>query len=329
MQATISVCVITYNQQHYIRQCLDSILAQVVDEHFEVVVRDDGSKDATPDILGEYALRYPDIVRVLPVERNLGANGNLQATFAASTGEFIAVCEGDDFWTDTRKLQKQLVCARSMPDVDFFTHPATTGTDEVTMMRRWPCQESSHFDIKNVLTGFGQFAPTGSYFFRRSAVTRLPAWFSKAPVGDFFLEVYLTGTKGGFSLAEYMSKYRTASVGSWDDNIRNDKSGAKGVRAYRRIKIYLKKAFADFPQCESEFKKRLEYLNFAIAHQYMKVGKYDQFRRYMEKAGSGVGSIGRAARLLYTMRGYKSVVSGVYYAKRMSLNAKNLLQSWR
>jgi glycosyltransferase involved in cell wall biosynthesis len=322
MKKIISVCVITYNHAPYLRQCLDSILAQQVGVPFEVVIRDDGSRDTTPAIVAEYAARHPGVVRALPVERNIGANANLLTTFAAAEGDYIAVCEGDDFWTDRAKLAKQLACAERLAAVDFFTHPASTGSGDEAHARAWPCQHKPSFDARDILLGFGQFAPTASYFFRRCAVANLPAWFAKAPVGDFFMELYLTGNKLGHGLDEVMSQYRTASIGSWDDGIRNDATGEKGVRAYRMIKIYLRKSIRDFPGLEAAFAKRIEYVNFAIAHQYMKVGQHAKFRLYMDKAGGGVASIGRNAALLYRFRASRSLITSLYYVRKAIGHAK-------
>lgn len=325
MAILISVCVITYNHENYIRACLDSILSQQLQGDLEVIVRDDASTDGTATILLEYATRYPGIVTVVPTVRNIGANANLLATFSASTGEFIAVCEGDDYWTDTQKLARQLACAREMPTVNFFTHPATAGDEHNHEQRFWPCQASPSFSVSDILSHLGQFAPTASYFFRRSVLSLLPTWFPHAPIGDFFMEMYFTGQGKGYSCPEIMSKYRTFSVGSWDDVIKKDRTGEKGVRAYRLMKVFLKKASPDFKGFEPYFEKRLVMLNFAIAHQYMKVGNYSGFLRYMNKAGTHVQEISRGAAFLFKVRYIKPVVLVLYNLKKLSAYAKTFL----
>lgn len=316
MAVVISVCVISYNQELYIKKCLDSIIEQKLDCQFELIIRDDGSQDKTPILIQEYADKYPDIIKNLSEQKNIGANSNLLTTFSASRGNYIAVCEGDDFWTDKLKLQKQLDQARRLQDVDFFTHPASIGTEVQVKSKKWPCQLSEFFTLGDILRGFGQFAPTSSYFFCRDALVFLPTWFTKAPIGDFFMELYLTGRKNGYASSDVMSHYRTASVGSWDDQISNDSSGQKGVRAYRLIKIYLKKASFDFPEYQDYFKKRLEYINFAIAHQYMKSGNYLNFLLYINKAGVGICSIGPSARILFYFRKIKIIVMILYKIKK-------------
>lgn len=325
MAIAISVCVITYNHEKYIRACLDSIFSQQLQDEFEVIVRDDASIDGTAAILSEYAGRYPGQVTVIPTEKNIGANANLLETFRVATGEFIAVCEGDDYWTDTQKLARQLACAREMPAVNFFTHPALAGDEQHDEVRVWPCQQSTSFTVSDILSNLGQFAPTAAYFFRRSVVPALPAWFARAPIGDFFMEMYFTGHGEGYSLPETMSKYRTFSVGSWDDVIKKDLTGEKGVRAYRLMKVFLKKARSDFDGFESNFEKRLVMLNFAIAHQYMKVGNYSKFLKYINKAGTGVQEFSRSAALLFKVRYVKPAVLALYNLKKIGAYAKTFL----
>ena len=103
----LSVFVVTYNQEKYIRQCLDSILMQKVDFDYEVVIGEDHGTDGTRAICEEYAEKYPQ-VRLLPLKERLGIARNWQRVLSECKGEYIAMCEGDDYWTDPLKLQKQV-----------------------------------------------------------------------------------------------------------------------------------------------------------------------------------------------------------------------------
>ena len=103
----LSVFVVTYNQEKYIRQCLDSILMQEVDFDYEVVIGEDHGTDATRAICEEYAAKYPQ-VRLLPLIENLGVVKNWLRTISACKGEYVALCEGDDYWTDENKLKEQV-----------------------------------------------------------------------------------------------------------------------------------------------------------------------------------------------------------------------------
>lgn len=113
----ISVGVITYNQESTIRQTLDSILVQQGDFDLELVVGEDCGTDNTYDICKEYAARYPNIVNLLPNQKNLGIMANFARVMKACTGDYVGICAGDDYWCDEHKLQKQLERFCSHPDV--------------------------------------------------------------------------------------------------------------------------------------------------------------------------------------------------------------------
>jgi len=112
----ISVIVTTYNHEKYITQCLESVLEQKGDFQIEVIVGDDCSTDNTRKIIKEFGERYPKIISVLPMEKNLGITKNLKRCLDACTGEYIAICEGDDYWTDEYKLQKQMTLLETHQD---------------------------------------------------------------------------------------------------------------------------------------------------------------------------------------------------------------------
>lgn len=103
----VSVCVVTYNQDKYIRQCLQSIVDQRTSFDFEVIVGDDCSTDGTPVIVREFVERYPDIVRGIFREKNIGAARNYLDVHNSASGEFIAHMDGDDFWLPD-KLELQI-----------------------------------------------------------------------------------------------------------------------------------------------------------------------------------------------------------------------------
>jgi glycosyltransferase involved in cell wall biosynthesis len=104
----ISVCVICYNQSEYIGQCLESIVKQEFSGVYEVVVADDYSTDNTLDIVNSYKAKYPDLIKVIKSEGNIGVAANIIKAMSKCEGEYIALCEGDDFWICNEKLEMQL-----------------------------------------------------------------------------------------------------------------------------------------------------------------------------------------------------------------------------
>ncbi len=113
----VSVIVITYNQQDTIKQSLDSILNQVIDFSYEVIIGDDASSDRTYEICKEYQNKYPEIVRLFRNTENKGILNNYYDCVLRANGKYIADCAGDDFWIDNYKLQKQVNILEKDPEI--------------------------------------------------------------------------------------------------------------------------------------------------------------------------------------------------------------------
>jgi Glycosyl transferase family 2 len=119
----VSVVSTTYNQEAYVRDALDGFVAQKTDFPVEIIVADDASTDATPVIIQEYADRHPHLFRPIFRSENLGLHGNLTDALSAARGEYIALCEGDDFWIDPLKLAKQVALLDQHPETAVCFHP--------------------------------------------------------------------------------------------------------------------------------------------------------------------------------------------------------------
>ena len=125
MQPKVSVCCTTYNHERYLKRCLDSIVCQKTNFAFELLVFEDCSKDGTRKILEEYASKYPDIIIPLYQEENRYSKDIHVCenfVFPLVRGEYVALCEGDDYWTDEYKLQKQVDALDRNPQCNFCTH---------------------------------------------------------------------------------------------------------------------------------------------------------------------------------------------------------------
>lgn len=116
----VSISCITYNQESYIRQCLDSFLNQQTNFSFEVLIHDDASTDGTADIIREYEKKYSHIIKPIYQAENQYSKGirgiAARFNFSRALGKYIAMCEGDDYWTDPYKLQKQVDFMEANPD---------------------------------------------------------------------------------------------------------------------------------------------------------------------------------------------------------------------
>lgn len=118
---------ITYNHAPYIAQAIEGVVQQKTTSPFELVIGEDCSTDGTREIVFEYQKKYPDIIRVITSDKNIGATRNGLRTVKACQGKYIAFCEGDDYWHHPHKLQKQVDYLESHPecglvftDYDFY-----------------------------------------------------------------------------------------------------------------------------------------------------------------------------------------------------------------
>jgi glycosyltransferase involved in cell wall biosynthesis len=121
---TVSVFMITYNHEPYIAQALDSILMQKVNFDLDIVIGEDHSTDRTAEIVKAYASKYPDKIKAVYQEKNLGSTRNFIETLRRCTGKYIAYLEGDDYWTDPLKLQKQADLLEKIPSISLVFHQA-------------------------------------------------------------------------------------------------------------------------------------------------------------------------------------------------------------
>jgi glycosyltransferase involved in cell wall biosynthesis len=122
-QPKVSVVSITYNHEAFIRDTLDGFVRQETDFPVEVIVADDASTDGTPAIIQSYADRYPHLFRPILRSTNVGIHGNLTEALSLARGEYLALCEGDDYWTDPLKLTKQVSYLDDHPEAGLCFHP--------------------------------------------------------------------------------------------------------------------------------------------------------------------------------------------------------------
>ncbi len=116
MDVKVSVIIATYNQEKYIAHTLESVVNQETDFKYEVIVGEDCSTDGTAQIVKEYAEKYPELIIPIIREKNLGMSGNMFDLLSRIKGEYVAIIEGDDYWIDNRKLQKQVEFMDAHPD---------------------------------------------------------------------------------------------------------------------------------------------------------------------------------------------------------------------
>ena len=211
----VSVLIITYNHERFIRQALDSVLSQQVDFDYEVVIGEDCSTDRTRDILLEYQSRHPDKIRLLLRDSNLGAVTNFFSTLQACRGQYIALLEGDDYWTANDKLRTQVNFLDARPDFVICFHDVR-GVHENHSAPDFPYVPRN---LKPVLRLDDLLAeniiPTGSVLFRNGLLPRYPEWMLELRMADYPLHI-LNAQHGKIGyINQVMGVYRVHDAGVW------------------------------------------------------------------------------------------------------------------
>lgn len=217
---TVSICCITYNHAKYIRQCLDGFLNQQCDFEFEVLIHDDASTDGTVEIIREYEVKFPDIIKPIFQEQNqysLGVRGmNYAYNFPRAKGDYVALCEGDDYWIDPLKLQKQIDFMKSNSDCSlcFTGCEIHKGTGEKKIIKY---KLTKLIDVNRYLLN-QYFMATASLLLRRDVI-KIPnaEWMNSSFAGDFLLR-YKALTLGKIGYIDRISVvYNKGTEGSWSN----------------------------------------------------------------------------------------------------------------
>jgi glycosyltransferase involved in cell wall biosynthesis len=218
----VSVAIITYNHERFIRQAIESVLAQKANFDFEIVIGEDCSTDNTRTIVAELQQQYPERIVGLMRPHNLGAMRNLQETLAACKGQYIAFLEGDDYWTIQHKLQKQVDFLDAHPDCAISCHRVQF-IDEMNSGRNsvFPSLPQGTYTIDDLLRG--NFIMTCSAVCRWGSMGRLPDWFLGLKLADWPMFALLARA-GTIELMDgVMAVYRVHSGGVWSGRAENSR----------------------------------------------------------------------------------------------------------
>jgi len=214
-QPLVTILCIAFNQEKYIAQALDSFLMQRTDFPFEIIVHDDASTDGTGDIIRRYIKQHPDVFRpVFETENQYTRTGLkfLEDMYKDARGQYIAICEGDDYWTDPNKLQKQVDFLAAHPEAALVFHRVdvfTEGKPEDRLIFPDP-QEAPDFSIKTLLGR--NFIQTNSVMYRRQTYANLPL---KVMPFDWYMHLYHAQFGQIGFIDEVMSAYRRHPGGMW------------------------------------------------------------------------------------------------------------------
>lgn len=222
----VSILCLTYNHEQYIKDALYGFLNQKTNFDYEILVHDDASTDRTQEILHDFEEKYPEKLSVIYQKENQYSKGvKIEEIYQVSRakGKYIALCEGDDYWIDDFKLQKQFDEMERHPELDICAHgyiQMDCGSKKKTEKVLY--SEKTIIPVENIIMGGGGYVATNSLFYRKSIHDDEPE-FRKISSLDYTLQVLGSLRGGMLYLPDTMSVYRYMSDGSWSKKMMNNK----------------------------------------------------------------------------------------------------------
>ena len=232
----VSVICLCYNHENYIKDALDGFVKQKTTFPFEVLIHDDASTDKSAEIIREYEAKYPDIIKPTYQTENQHSQGvKIVKTFLwpKIRGKYIAFCEGDDFWTDENKLQKQVDFLEANPDYTVCVHNTIFCDMKTDEQKVWYPTENREITAEDAILGRRTYH-LSSVLVKTDFYFAKPAWaFMIHGVGDLPSVIYHSLSGRVMYFGDVMSFYRCGVSGSW--TARFSKNYAKRITINRKI----------------------------------------------------------------------------------------------
>lgn len=281
---TVSILCPTYNQENYIEKAIDSFLMQETNFPFEIIIHDDASTDNTANIVKIYTEKYPNIIKSIFQEENQYSQEKmiLLFLFEKAKGKYYALCEGDDYWIDAKKLQIQIDLMEKNPVCDMSFHAAESrqNHDKYGKSIAERADGNKIFSTSEVILGFGEFCPSASLVFRKDVVLAIPDFYYDAPVGDYFLQIFGSVNGGILYIDKVMSVYRQGVPGSWTsrkmDTVKKEKFTQNMILILDKLDMYLNEKY------QNEIKEIKSYYVFKMSLSYLKNDMFTSFKKDIE-----------------------------------------------
>ncbi|MFL0352400.1 glycosyltransferase [Xanthomarina sp. GH4-25] len=216
----VSIIMMTYNHEKYIEKSINSVLMQETNFDFELIVSNDCSLDSTDKIIKKILKEHPFSKRVIYNcnSKNIGMQPNFVKAFGFNKGEYISLCEGDDYWTDPLKLQKQVDFLDANLDYNICFHSIKVFNEDTQHLESDFITRNVNETTTVVDLAQGNYIHTPSVMLRNNFT--LPKWFSKVPIGDWVLYMIAIKDKKIKKLNDVMAVYRSHQEGVWSGKSR-------------------------------------------------------------------------------------------------------------
>lgn len=237
----VDIALITYNHERYVGQAIESVLAQQTEFAYRLIIGDDCSTDNTPAIIRSYAEKYPNRIKMMLDSEHRGPIHRERVGIKVldiCNAKYVAFLDGDDYWTDPSKLQKQVAFLETHPDFAICYHNARMFYEDGSReTANWlPPDHKEVSTLEDLL--FDNFIPTPSVVFRRGLLGELPDWFFTLTIADWPIHI-MNAQHGKIEyINEVMASYRVHDKGTWSSRNQVDR-GLEVIAMLDHINVYL------------------------------------------------------------------------------------------
>lgn len=270
----VSVVVVTYNHAGCLAQAIDSIAAQRTSFPFEIIIAEDCSTDGTLAVAQSLQRKYPHLVRVVATSANKGMNRNLRFGLSLARASYIALCDGDDFWIDPLKLERQVRMLDEAPQVDMAISRGMLVYPDGRQVAKpeWDYgPEQRVVPAPELFSGFAWVAPTTSLVWRSQVTGNLPAWLDEAPFADMPLLIAGSARGGVIYDPHATVAYRIAHPSSFTVRLRDTPPEQRADYA-RRAKALLCSACDHYGMPRAYLSHRINDYQLQLVRELVRAG---------------------------------------------------------
>jgi len=264
----------TYNHEPYIAKAIEGVVQQKTTFPVELIIGEDCSTDGTRAIVLDYEKKYPDLIRVIAFDENVGVVENSAQIREACRGSaYVAVCEGDDYWTDPLKLDKQVSFLEGHREYALCCHSVRVLCEGVARVKRWVEFDRETFSFEDIVNN--HFIPSMSVMYRREAMPEWPNWTRECMSGDLVMELLVLDKGLGYFMLDVMGTKidhpggATRVAGRYEFLIPNV------VSMYKHLNIFTEKRH------QKVLFQRIAELSLPLATKNLKSGKPVKFLRFL------------------------------------------------
>lgn len=238
----VSIICLAYNHSLFIKKALDSFVSQKTSFNYEIVIHDDCSTDGTKEIIEEYEHKYPHLITALYEETNQYSKGvAITDTYLLpnARGKYIAICEGDDYWCDSNKLEKQITYMEEHKECSMcISNAIVVDPEENIIGEIKTVGENGLVQTEEIIKNGGGFIPTNSIVCYKRDYINKPDFFKIIGI-DYILQMYLASKGTVYCFSDKMVAYRKGVAGSWTDrNSSNEKRKNIHSRIIKALEEY-------------------------------------------------------------------------------------------